>query len=97
MRKNPYIASLFVVLIFLGMSLSVLHLHNERMDVRDSHQEIVQDHNFCAVCAPHYKFSPVSDLSIEIYTHSETYLYVQTEGSLVSAETTPRNERAPPL
>ena len=96
-KRNQFISNLLTLLIFLGMSFSVVHLHGNSIGAFELQQEIVQDHNFCAVCASLHKAIPDSEVTTEIFTFSEIYWFIQPLRFFASPEVNLQNERAPPF
>ncbi|MEX0648794.1 MAG: hypothetical protein WEA56_04575 [Balneolaceae bacterium] len=96
-KHNQFISFLFTLLIFMGMSVSILHTHGDRIDIGSQHLEIVQDHNFCAVCASLHKYTPATVISAEFFPYSEIHLFVLPEPFVNSPGKNLQNERAPPF
>lgn len=59
--------------------------------------EIVQDHNFCAICGSLFKFTSQAEVESEIVLISESYLYLSDPVLVISPKSDFPSKRAPPV
>lgn len=90
--------SLFIfVLILSGLFSSSVHLHDDLYEFSNSDQQIiVQDHNFCTICASQFKYE-VSDEAVSVGILYESFYHFSIPtlviyDPLISIQ----NYRAPP-
>jgi hypothetical protein len=83
-------------MILTGVFCSTLHVHGDLFPGNDR-TEIVEDHNFCSICAYHFQYSPAVPSTADI---------TGLDASLISPDTEPvfekpilrhKNKRAPPV
>jgi hypothetical protein len=100
MMKKPgkFISLLLTLLIIAGVGSSAFHLHNNLdTHLEDAQQDIVQDHNFCTLCASQFKF-----LSETIFEDKEIVTFELFHFSLpgkfyADPVSNTQNSRAPPI
>jgi hypothetical protein len=96
MRRIRTIPLLFVVMILAGVFSSTLHVHGDLFHGNDR-AEIIEDHNYCSICAYHFQYSHSAPNSAD---------HTGFEASFISPDTQPvfekpllrhKNKRAPPV
>lgn len=99
MKKNiRYIPILLSFLFLSGVGISSFHLHNLLYIHTDlDHPEIVQDHNFCSLCASQFKITSDTETSSEqLLDCEESYhfdIFSEYQDTMIHVQ----NCRAPPL
>lgn len=95
-RQNN--AFFLALLILAGMMSASYHQMAEITAGDDSSKsEIVQDHNFCAICGSLFKFTSQADFDSEIALVSEFYLYLEDPLLIISPKSDFPSNRAPPV
>lgn len=97
-KSGKFISLLLTLLIVSGLCSSAFHLHNNQYNhSEDAQQKIVQDHNFCTLCASQFKF--LSEIIIEDEeTLSFELFHFSLPGNIYAdALSTTQKSRAPPI
>lgn len=97
-KPGKFISLLFTLLIISGLGSSAFHLNNNLYDhSEDAHQEIVQDHNFCTLCASQFKFLSETIIEDEETLSFELFHFSLPGKFYADPVSNIQNSRAPPF
>lgn len=97
-KHNRSLSLILFVLILSGLFSSSVHLHDDLYEFSNSDQQIiVQEHNFCTICASQFKYE-VNDETVSVGIFLEGFYYF-TIPTLVVFDPliSIQNYRAPPV